>query len=167
MFSLTSFTYIVLCPVGSRIIRNSKNIKFLLFCGCFFTGVSFLLIGPCQLLIDIIKHSIYFTYIANSLIGVCNVFLYIPVRLELVNVLNSKFPKHSTELNSDIAASLYSSAYAIGSCAGPLTSTLLLSFCKFPRASSILGLMDIGISLLFLFFGEVFTKKKPTTLDEK
>lgn len=46
MFSLTSFTYIILCPAGSRIIQRSKNIKLLLFFGCLLTGVSFLLIGP-------------------------------------------------------------------------------------------------------------------------
>lgn len=101
------------------------------------------------------------------MIGACNVFLYIPVRLELVNVLNQKFPKHSPELNSDIAASLYSSAYAIGSCIGPLTSTLLLSFCDFKLAATILGILDIALSFIFLTFGEVFAQKKPATLDEK
>lgn len=56
----------------------------------------------------------------DSIIGIGNVFLFIPIVPELVLLLKKLYPDEPEEIIGDLASTIENAAYAIGCFVGPL-----------------------------------------------
>lgn len=158
IFAATSLLYVALCPLGSAIVRRLQNNRVLLFAGCFFIGIGFIWLGPSPDLCFGVSRQLWVTVVANLLIGVSNIFSFIPVVPELINILDEKYPHQRGEVNADISSALYSSSFALGSLLGPIIGGFLVNIHGFPRGASYLGIIFMLISIIYFLVEIVFHK---------
>lgn len=76
VFSVGTVTYLIMSPLGTLAMKNTKNYEFLLFIGTIFTGISFVFLGPDDY--TFLPRKLYITCIANGMIGIASIFIYIP-----------------------------------------------------------------------------------------
>lgn len=60
------------------------------------------------------------------MVGISNIFSFIPIVPEILNILNAYFPHQEGEVNADISSAIYSSAFAMGSLIGPIAGGFLV-----------------------------------------
>jgi MFS family permease len=98
-------------------------------------------------------HTIAFTIMGLSLLGVGVAFSMVPSIPEFIAVGKILFPKHHSTVG-DMASGLFNASYSAGALVGPILGGVLDEKFGFPRAETIYGMVNLAYLMVYLTVGE-------------
>lgn len=149
VFGVMPIFYGGLCPLGGLLIKRVNKNLFMIFLGCFFTGLFFIFIGPYSSLLFGLKKKLWLTVTSNAMIGASNVLLYNPIVPEIIRNLNLRYPNVQEDVKTGMASNIYIFAQSFGSILGPILGGFLSTSISFPKGAGFIGLCMILLSLSF------------------